>query len=556
MLPADKEFFASYDFSITEAPTKRERLEKQTQVLSNPDSKAVYERYVDAFRGAERILESLYRYQVVEVDGDKTIGKQDAFRAFMERATQLIRSSAYVGLLVPSSFHANEGATGVRRLYLDNMLLKLCYSFENRKKFFDIDSRFKFVCIVAEKSHSGTSDFSAAFYLQDENWLFDQREPEPALTYSLEFVRRTTGELASFLELRSRMDLCVAETCFGNGEPLGNVLPRLGIRFGRELNMTDDSWRFTPISQVCSPKEDPRDPLVMAHLIKSGIYMLQDDKTFEIYSELSRKWRPRYLLRAESLHNKLAWVSQLPYFRLAYRDITVSTNQRTCICNVLPPGSLFGNTTYVDRESNAHPSSSSLAVLAIMASFTFDYVVRLKTQNHLNLFIINTCCLPAIEQRAKTLAHCAMRLVANHSGYAPLWNEQFPSVWRESTPLSTWPVLVTEDDRWEIRAATDAVVADAYGLSRDQFVHVLSTFNHKSYPKAPELCLAMFDELKAIGLDAFSKKHDPYWDIPLNEGLPQPVIDLPIPAGGAGAGNPTLFGDTEPTPSRKRRTKR
>jgi hypothetical protein len=39
----------------------------------------------------------------------------------------------------------------------------------------------------------------------------------------------------------------------------------------------------------------------------------------------------------------------------------------------------------------------------------------------------------------------------------------------------------------------------------------------------------MFDELKQLGLDEFTKKHDPYWDIPLNENLPQPVIDLPIP---------------------------
>ncbi len=41
------------------------------------------------------------------------------------------------------------------------------------------------------------------------------------------------------------------------------------------------------------------------------------------------------------------------------------------------------------------------------------------------------------------------------------------------------------------------------------------------------MCLARFDELKSIGLGAFTKKHDPYWDIPLNENLPQPVIDLP-----------------------------
>ncbi len=71
------------------------------------------------------------------------------------------------------------------------------------------------------------------------------------------------------------------------------------------------------------------------------------------------------------------------------------------------------------------------------------------------------------------------------------------------------------------------VAAWAYGLNRDQYAHVLSTFKNTSYPKAPELCPTRFDELKSIGLDAFCKKHDPYWDIPLNENLPQPVIDLP-----------------------------
>ena len=73
------------------------------------------------------------------------------------------------------------------------------------------------------------------------------------------------------------------------------------------------------------------------------------------------------------------------------------------------------------------------------------------------------------------------------------------------------------------------MVADAYGLSREQYAHVLSTFSHRSYPRAPELCLACYDELKAIGVEAFTRKYDPYWDIPLNENLPEPVIDLPSP---------------------------
>jgi hypothetical protein len=72
----------------------------------------------------------------------------------------------------------------------------------------------------------------------------------------------------------------------------------------------------------------------------------------------------------------------------------------------------------------------------------------------------------------------------------------------------------------------DAVVAEAYGLSMDQYEHVLSSFSHSSYPKAPELCLAKYDELKSIGLEAFTKKYDPYWDVPPNEELPKPVIEI------------------------------
>ena len=65
--------------------------------------------------------------------------------------------------------------------------------------------------------------------------------------------------------------------------------------------------------------------------------------------------------------------------------------------------------------------------------------------------------------------------------------------------------------------------------SRVSTIHILSTFNHKSHPNAAEVCLARFDELKSFGLEAITRKHDPYWDIPLNENVPQPVIELANP---------------------------
>ena len=141
-------------------------------------------------------------------------------------------------------------------------------------------------------------------------------------------------------------------------------------------------------------------------------------------------------------------------------------------------------------------------------------------------------CGVTTESQVRLCGHSALLLTCNHSGYAPLWREQVGEAWREEgKPPMTWPVLAGDDERWAVRAAIDAVVADAYGLSRDQYAHVLSAFSHASYRRAPEMCLARFDELKSLGLEKFTRKYDPYWDIPLNENLPQPVIDLPIPKG-------------------------
>ena len=180
--------------------------------------------------------------------------------------------------------------------------------------------------------------------------------------------------------------------------------------------------------------------------------------------------------------------------------------------------------------------SKQLFLMALCNNFSFDFLARLFVQTDVSMFILDR--IPVLKLQVNNLkfnissflSHSALRLTCNHSGYDPLWREQLGTEWREpNREAFTYPVLETEDQRWQIRAAIDAVVAAAYGLTRAQYAHVLSTFSHKSYLQAPHLCLNYFDELQAIGLETFTRKYDPYWDIPLNENLPQPVIDLPIP---------------------------
>ncbi|MCD4654659.1 hypothetical protein K8T06_12100, partial [bacterium] len=246
--PKAKEFYASFDFDILDAPTKRERTSIESRLKDDPTIRKLHKEYEEEFAEQHRIHDTLFKHQVVKVAGKKTGGDPDLAKLFMERNLILTSQQGLVGIVIPSAFHANEGATGIRRLYLNENALRCCYSFENRRKLFEIHRSFKFATIVASRQ-GPTQDFSCAFYLHDDEWLFSDRGNRE-LRYSLDFVKRTGGEYLSLIELKTPKDLEVAEICFKNGEPFGQVCEKLGIRLGRELHMTDDAWRFTPTEEI------------------------------------------------------------------------------------------------------------------------------------------------------------------------------------------------------------------------------------------------------------------------------------------------------------------
>jgi len=235
------------------------------------------------------------------------------------------------------------------------------------------------------------------------------------------------------------------------------------------------------------------------------------------------------LIGLDQLIEKPDLLRAAKYYRLAFRDVASSTNERTSIFCLLSPPCIVGNTAPCEKRPELRATHKALFMMGILNSFSFDWIIRQKTTSHLNLFLLESCPLPTVKtEYIRFLSHSALRLSCNHSGYASLWKEQVGETWREYRQAAfTWPVLVNEEARWEVKTAIDSIVADAYGLTRDQYEHILSSFSHSSYSRAPQLCLTKYDEVKGIGIGAFCKKHDPYWDIPLNEGLPLAIIEYP-----------------------------
>jgi hypothetical protein len=369
--PASKEFFAAYDIAVLDAPTARERKRRVGELLEEPEVRSKHESYEAEFEGLKNIHNRLYHYQKVQVAGDLAGRYSDSYRVFAERAISLVKPDGFVGMLYPSAFHGNEGATGIRRLYLSRSKLKFCYSFENRRKLFEIDSRFKFALVVTRAGRP-TDSFKCRFYLHDPEWLFDQRE---ALTYSLEFVQQAGGDYLTFPELRDSTELEAVRRLFQNGVPLSAFESR-EVVFRTEpiaFNVTTHGHLFDAIPAEVSARGDCRTADVRDYLLSlTGAFVLQEGKYFNQFTDL---WGspPRYCVRLSRLSDRPQAEGNARYFRLSFRTIASSTNERTAIFAVLPPATLVSNSVAIEAAPAKRPYCLALWVCAVVNSYLFDF---------------------------------------------------------------------------------------------------------------------------------------------------------------------------------------
>lgn len=436
LLPNLKDFVAGYDPAILDATSRAERSRIEQAVLRRPGVGSAYDLYRSGFERTKNAVARLYRHQ-------RTSGSLDLFRLFAERAMELTAQTGCIGLLLPSAFHANDGSAGVRRLYLQGARLDWCLSFENRRRIFDIDSRFKFDAIVAHRP-GPTRTTQCGFYLERIEDAFD---PAKILAYHADFLHRTSGESLTPLELRGQADLDIARTLFAQPERFGDWCRRRGIRFGCDLHMTADAVLFRPPG--------------------GGRLPLHEGKTFHQYTGT---WdaRPRYNVDPASLPEKVRHAIQHP--RLAFRDIARSNDERTMIAFMSPPGSVFGHTATVEKTPETRSLDDASVLCAVFNSFTFDWLVRLRAATHLSLYLLESLPMPVLSQADRCFLAGAAGRLSGHPNAAE-------------------------------RYLIDAMIGRAYGLTETQYRHVLTGFSHRSFPDAPSVCIDAFRTAGSRQLD-------------------------------------------------------
>jgi len=158
-------------------------------------------------------------------------------------------------------------------------------------------------------------------------------------------------------------------------------------------------------------------------------------------------------------------------YRIALRAISSSTNTRTLIATILPKKTFVGNSLLVSTSDILN--SNLLYIVSFINSFVLDYYIRQIVSQNINIFYIYQLPIPrlgATDKWYKLMIEKAAKLVCSTPEFADLWKEVMQSEWSQKS------VAITEPERNRLKADLDGIIAYIYGLTEEEFTHILSTF--------------------------------------------------------------------------------
>ena len=445
-------------------------------------------------------------------------GDTNLYSLFVERGLALLKSDGIMGLLTPSGIASDKGASAFFRSVSTSGRLGALLEFENRRphdaSFFpDVDSRFKFLALVAGAKTRTFASAQCGFYLSS---AADLGDPERCFALSpadFKAVNPNTGTAPVF---RTRRDATLTTAIYAR---LPVLIDRSGsepvaaypVEYATMFHMTNDSHLFR----------------TAAELEKDGFYKVAGGR----FKKAALEFQPLMAGRSihqfdhrfasietneENLHNsalsghrsdsekanpdfvptpqywvdttEVKWADPLPW-GIAFRDIARATDVRTMIATLVPkapcgnklplilPDEPKGSAaTEIARTQKTYRSAAPLLV-ANLNALALDYVARQKLHStSFNWYIVEQ--LPVVPETGyskkfgrKTAREIVRDLVLKLTYVS---NDMAPfakDMGFEGKPFAWDPAA-----RRHARAKLDALYFHLYGIAEDDIRYVLGTF--------------------------------------------------------------------------------
>jgi hypothetical protein len=519
----EEEFFAVRAPDVLAGGTGAER-KRRIEALAQTDP-ALYQAFVEARLEYDRERKFLQNSGRFPLTGR---GRTNLYSVFAENDRALISPAGRAGIIVPTGIATDDTNKMFFGDVVSNRALASLYDFENREGIFpEVHRSYKFCTLTLTGDQRGPERADLMCFALRAEDLLDTERHFTLTPGDFALINPNTRTLPIFrsrrdAELTLRMYRAAPVLVDESGpEPVSPW----GVTFRQGLfNMTSDSHLFRTRAELEEQGyalgsdgvfrgrgQDDYVPLYEAKLFHQFDHRFAtfaggpgEDKARDTteaehrdpcYVPLPRYWVPRAEVERRLNHWTKGWV-------LLYRRIARSTDERTFIATITPRvGAGDPAPVWLPPERFAHLVP---ALSANLSSIAFDFVARQKCGGiHLDFYLVKQ--LPVLppatydrringERLAEWVTRRALELTYTSDDMAPLARD----LGYDGPPFA-WD----EARRAELRGELDGLYAHLYGLSRDDFAYLLTTFpvleknERRKYGeyRTARLALAAYDAL-------------------------------------------------------------
>ncbi len=352
-------------------------------------------------------------------------GHGNRYQLFVERAAGLTRPGGRFGLVLPSGFATDHGSAALRRRLFADCAVDAIVGLDNRDGVFPIHRSIRFLLLTAAAG-SPTRVVACRFGERDPRALAEAGDEPGGSTWfpvrlTPALLKRVSGDGLAVPDVRAPVDLAILERAASLFPPLGSE-DGWGVRFGRELNATEDREHLRAGGGAGLPIVEGK------HLRPFGVDL--SAPTFRIREQAVAR-----LLPARDFERP----------RLAYRDVASASNRQTLIAAILPAGCVSTHT--ISRLRTPLPLAAQHLLCGLFNSLVINYFVRLRITTHVTTGVVEHLPIPR--------------------------RDSAPPICREIAALARHIARRRDPGA---AARLDARVAELYQLGADELRHVLGTF--------------------------------------------------------------------------------
>ncbi|MBI4886188.1 MAG: N-6 DNA methylase [Acidobacteria bacterium] len=367
---------------------------------------------------AQRVTAFVREAGVYRVDARSHVNR---YQLFVERALQLTRAGGRIGLVVPAGLVADTGAAPLRRHLFDPADVDSVTGLDNRGGFFAVHRSLRFVLLTATTGRP-TSRIACRFGVAREDDL--ETGDRPAIAITRQLLGRLSGDDdLGIPDMAGAGDLRIVEHISARVPWLG-AAGGWNVRFGRELNATDDRRWFRLRSGQASAR-----PVLEGKQIEPFRTAVERSQ-YELVEGAQTRGVPRRP-------------------RLAYRDIASATTRLTLIAAIVPARAVTTHTLFCLRT--ALPLDAQQVLCALLNSFVANYLIRMRVNTHVTVSLVSRLPVPIVDARHAAFGRLAQLSRALADGHEP------------AEAMTEYPEL-------------QALVARLYGLQEADVEHILGTF--------------------------------------------------------------------------------